>query len=431
MNKHIAYNFVLILIIIQCVKSQDNDPDQPDEEDEDNFEVLDLDKIIEQRISRFEDPRYQHYDYYQPELQEYPTQPETQPEQHDLYQSYDQYQPESQEYQPGDQYYPGYQQEHQQCQPEYQYYPGYQPEHQQYQPEQYGQYQPYETQIQTQEQQYYVPPTTQPATQAPQVTQESQTIIHSTQPTYQQHYGFYQPVQQTEQLEPEVIQVQQIDDEEKEKERQPRAQLLEKLKQKIQRPQSSQPGKRTRPQTTSGDQDEEEEDEEELVKVHPLISPKKSIHIKFFKRDSDGNLVEMTYCDYVIIYGDPNKTEYMFIVDLEQIECDDRIIYQHIDGTPYCVSLIHSKKTNVFVMTNSDGFTLVKKIRGKWTTTQEAIPDFVKMFTKNEEGKLIYLTKEKYTVTFTSNGSFRYTLIPVKWLTVWEKTDKDEEFPTG
>ncbi|EAN30713.1 SVSP family protein [Theileria parva strain Muguga] len=618
MNKHIVYNFVLIFIIIQCVESQDNNPDQPadDEEDEDNFDVLDLEQIIQQRLSRFDDPQYQPQ-YQQLQESQYPTQPETQPQHYDYYQPELQgYHSELSYYQPQHQYYPGYQPESQ----------GYQPEYQYYQPQPYGQYQPYEIQIQTQEPipyyvppqqpgQYYIPPVTQPTQQPsyqnyypgypphqpsyqhqhyePPVTQPAQQQqyyqpsqptqtqpqlpqpqyeyyepshpSHTTQPqhqyyeppqTYQpqqyyqpttapppqpqlpqQQYEYYQPTtapqtsqpeqqhyyeptttqtQQPEQYydpshptqqqhyyepphtqteviqsEPqspqtqsetvedddnfyvtehdqpqhyvpphtqvtkakqptgtqaEVIQVQQIDDEEKEKKRQQRAKLLEKLKRKIQRPdktkpskqQTAQPRKRKRPQTTSGDQGEEEEDEEEPIEIQSIVPIRKSSVIKLFKKDSSENLVEMTDKDYVITFDDSHKRKYKFKAYLEQIECNNEVIYVHTSGTPpYCFSLTHSKKTHIIIITKSQGFTLVRKVNGEWTRTDANIPDYVKFYKRDSGGNEVLITNNEYNIDFTSLRSFRYTFLPgtrchkvqVKGVIAWKKTEDDDNFP--
>ncbi|EAN30719.1 SVSP family protein [Theileria parva strain Muguga] len=125
-------------------------------------------------------------------------------------------------------------------------------------------------------------------------------------------------------------------------------------------------------------------------------------------------------------------------INLEQIECDDRIIYQHTHGTPYCSLLSHSKKTNVFVMTNSDGFTLVRKTKGEWKKNDYKIPENIILFTQDFLGNEIIITGDQYSIHFTSLGSFKYVLLPgvkcckivVDGLMVWEKTDDDVGFPT-
>ncbi|EAN30725.1 SVSP family protein [Theileria parva strain Muguga] len=493
MYKHIAYNFVLIFIIIQCVNSQDNVPDQP-ADDDDNFDVLDLDKIIEERLSRFDDPQYQPQ-YQQLQESQYPTQPQTQPQ--------SQTQP---------QYYPGYQPETDQYQQEYQYYPGYQPESLEYQPEQYGQYQPYETQIQTQEQQYYVPPTSQPQ---PQVTQESQyqyylpettdpygyqqpyetqtlydigqqpitetqpqvtqyqpvhhpftysddtygtqvtqALPQVTQPTQQPQYQYYQPTHtQTEVTQPPQTQSQTVEEDDNF--------CVTEHDQPVQEPSETETGftygqtqpttqeptqqsiepqkearKRTRTRSTSGDQGEEE-DGEELVEVHPLISSEKSVHIKFYKRNNLGMLVEMCRKDYVVTFADSHKRKYRFKTNLEQIECNNEIIYVHTSGTPYCFSLSHSIRTDIIIITNIQGFVLIKKNYGKWTRTDFTIPDYVKMFTQDIGGNELLLTIDHYIIDLTSFGSFKYTFLPgikctkiiVKDMVAWKKSNKDDGFP--
>ncbi|EAN32291.1 SVSP family protein [Theileria parva strain Muguga] len=526
MNKHIVYNFVLIFIIIQCVESQDNNPDQPadDEEDEDNFDVLDLEQIIQQRLSRFDDPQYQPQ-YQQLQESQYPTQPETQPQHYDYYQPELQgYHSELSYYQPQHQYYPGYQPESQ----------GYQPEYQYYQPQPYGQYQPYEIQIQTQEPipyyvppqqpgQYYIPPVTQPTQQPsyqnyypgypphqpsyqhqhyePPVTQPAQQQqyyqpsqptqtqpqlpqpqyeyyepshpSHTTQPqhqyyeppqTYQpqqyyQHttapqtsqqqpiYQYYeppstqpqtqpqpQPQTQTEVTQPPQTQTQTVEDDDN---------FYVTEHDQVQQPQpQKKPTKRKKPITTqqiqppSGDEDEEDDDEQPIKLKKPRYI-KITKHIKFYKRNYLGMLVPMSGEDYVVKHNDRDKAKYDFISNLEQIESDGEIIFEHLYGTPYFSSLTHSKRTNIHILTNGEGFILIKKIRGEWRRTDAPIPDYVKLFKQDLEGNDVLLTKYHYTITFTSNGSFRYSFLPgvechkivVDGLVAWEKTEEDEGFP--
>ncbi|EAN32282.1 SVSP family protein [Theileria parva strain Muguga] len=511
----VTYKCVLIFIIIKCVKSQDNNPDQPaDEEDEeDNFEVLDLDKIIQQRLDRFEDPQYLPQ-YQQLQESQYPTQPQIQPQQYDLDQSYDQHQPELLGYQP--QQYPGYQTESFQ----------YQPETSGYHPQQYAPYQSYELQTQTQQQQYYQPPPTQPTPQVPQLTQESQYQYYGTetqdpyvyqqpygtqtlcdighqpitetqpqiQPAYQhyipvtqpsipltqpsypyyQHYvltptfqqtqaGYqlYEPTQtqsiqesqpqpqpqfqqlshyvpelvETQQptgpLEPEVIQVQQIDDEETEKERQQTAQSLDKIKSKMDYDQQTQEPRKKRkksrsPSPVPSDEPSESGDEEEEPVKRKEPKPRRKYNlIKFYKRSYSGNILEMTNEDYLIIVSDGNKKIYKFRADLEQLECGGEIVYEHTSGTPYCLLLSHSLRTDIFILTSSDGFTLVKKTKGEWRRTDAPIPDHIKLFTQNKEGDYVLMTNKDYNIDFTSMGSFRYEFFHVTDTVAWEKTDDD------
>ncbi|EAN31360.1 SVSP family protein [Theileria parva strain Muguga] len=425
MYKNIVCNFILIFIIIKCVKSQDNNPDQPadDEEDEDNFEVLDLDKIIQQRLDRFEDPQYQpEPTYYQP--QQYPV---YQPQQYDQYlpQQFGHYQPQ-----------------------QYDHYQPYQTQtsQPQSQQQQHDHYQPYEptaaqpTQPQTQPQQYpgYQPESYTPyQTPQQQVTQPEQYYQHYGPPSYDpyQHIPTYPPGYQTQPME------------HYEPQPQPQSETLEDEEdfyvtehdqpypqQEPQQPQQPiKPRKRAR-KRKDPQAPEEQGDEQPRKRRRPV---KKTIDIKFYKKDSDGKLVEMINEDYKVTYDDRNKTKYDFILDLERIEYEDQIIYENKKGAPYCSSLTYSKKTKIVVMTFSDVFLLIKKTKESWKTISETTPDYVRMFTQNEEGNYVLMTKEHYKVTFTSHASFRYELHPgvkcykivVKWLTAWEKTDNDAEFP--
>eukprot|EP00375_Theileria_parva_P002854 XP_765535.1 hypothetical protein [Theileria parva strain Muguga] len=428
MNKHIAYNFVLIFIIIKYVKSQDNNPEQPADEkeegDEDNFDVLDLDKIIAERISRFDDPRYQP-DYQQITESQYLPQMLIQPQQYDQLPSQQQLH---------------YVQEL-------------------LEPEQYGQYQPYQTQTSqplTQPQQYdqyqpYVPPQPQPTQPSYQYYGPSQPAqptyqyyITPSQPTQQptyQYYGVSQPTQefyqtylptqpQTEVSQPPQPQPQP------EPEPQPIAQEFQQPEdddnfyvtehdQQHQGPSATDPGflygptqpttqpitqesthyvppqtqdqvaqqptesvKRKRTQDSEDQGEGEEEDEEVSAKrKKPLL---KLYDIKLLKNDSDGMLVEMTEEDYLIIFSDRAKTKLKFKADLEQIECEGDIIYVHSHGTPYCSGLAISRYTKIFILASIDEFILIKKTRGSWETTQKTIPDYVNIYTQDDEGNDFY-----------------------------------------
>ncbi|EAN30720.1 SVSP family protein [Theileria parva strain Muguga] len=463
-----TYKCVLIFIIIKCVESQDNNPDQPSEEEEEyNFDVLDLDKIIQDRISRFDDPQYQHYDYYQPELQGHPPQPQTQPQQHPGYQ------PESQGYQPQTQPQPEYQyyqpEQYDFYQPEtLQYQPesyGYEPEQfDQYQQEAYGYYEPPTTQPSQQPQQYYQSTTTQPYQQpsypyyGPPVPPQPQPAQPSypyylpppTQPTYQQQpqYQYYQPTTTQTPTQPEVTHSPQ-----------PQSETVEddddfyvtEHDQQIQEPvpvpetghettqQSIKPQKEPRKRATKrkDPRTPEKQDEEEPVKLKKPRQIKKSKKPKFYKRNYLGKLEEMTEEDYVVIFSDKKKKEYVFNTYLEQIEFDNELIYEHINGTSYCSLLSQTKETDVFILTNSDGFTLVKRIKGIWTTTDHVTPYYVKLFTQDDEGNEVLITSDQYIIDLNSFGSFTYKFhlgvkcykIVVKEITAWEKTDEDDEIP--
>eukprot|EP00375_Theileria_parva_P001898 XP_764573.1 hypothetical protein [Theileria parva strain Muguga] len=532
----VTYKCILIFIIIKYVESQDNNPDQPaDEEDEDdNFEVLDLEQIIQERISRFDDPRYQPQ-YQQLEESQYPPQPQAQPQYYDLDQG------ETQGYQTQPQYYDVYQpqqygpyqtpqfqthpleqqpyvpvthpqtitQEQEQTQQQVSQYYYYGSETQ----DPYGYQQPYGTQslydtgqqpitdTQTQEQ-YYGPPPTQPSqpqyqhyepshpTQQqsyqyygpptpiqsqPQQVPQQQYYQHyvptltqtSTQPSYQyydpyeppqtyqpqeQYYGPPQPQPQPSYQhyvpsQPQVTQQPQTQPQPQTPSQPPITQPPQPQPQTIEdddnfyvtehayaqqpQPQKKQrkrkkPTKRKQIQPPSGDQSDEislsEDDEQPIKRKKTLL---KRYDIKFYKRDNLGMLVEMNEGDYNVTFNDKDKKKYLFISNLERIECDGEIIFEHSSGTPYFPLVNHSKKTNIHILTNSGGFILIKKIKGQWIRTDAPIPDYVYLYTQDSEGSEVLLTKYHYTITFTSLGSFRYELLPV----AWEKTEEDEGFP--
>ncbi|EAN30724.1 SVSP family protein [Theileria parva strain Muguga] len=563
MNKNIAYNFVLIFIIIKYVQSQDNDPDQPSEDNEDdyNFDVSDLDEIIEEETAVLINPQYQPQ-YQQLQESQYPTQLQTQPQHYDLYQGESQgyqpellgyqpellpyqheslqYQPESScyqtellEYDPYKQYqvqtqeqqleepqhhyygppltqtvtqtqsqepeqyygtapiiqpqqYPeyqpessGYQPESQGYQPEsseyyleQQYYPGYQQQQQQYQTDTYGYYQPPAPtqQITQQQEQYYITPPHQPSYQEqyyePPVTQPTQQPSYQNyypgypphQPSYQEQYyepPVTQPAQQQQYYGPPTTLPQRTQPDQYyvpppqqttvQPSSQPRYQYYrpnqpieeretETGHETTQKSTKRQNKQRKRTRATSGDQTEKKDGEESVKRIRPLV---KKYDIKFYKRNYLGKLVEMIVCEYVITYTDTHKTKYNFYADLQQIECGGEIVYVHTNGRPYCSSLTHSKRTEIIVMTNSDGFTIINKVDGEWTRTDANIPDYVKFYKRDSGGNEILITNNEYNIDFTSLRSFRYTFLPgvrchkvqVGNLVPWKKTEDDDNFP--
>ncbi|EAN30712.1 SVSP family protein [Theileria parva strain Muguga] len=519
MNKNIVYNFILIFIIIKCVKSQDNDPDQPseddDEEDEYNFEVSDVDEIIEEETGGLINPQYQPQ-YQQIEESQYPTQPQTQPQQ------YPGYLPESQGYQPEYQYYPGYQQQQQQYQtdtygyyqppaptqqvpqqldqyydqyestpqvPQHpdQYYQHYgpttpiqpsqpQPQPQPQQQPSYQYYDPYNPTQPQQPEQYHEPshPPQQPSYQyyePPQPTQQPSyqhyEPSHPTQP--QSTYQYYQPTTapppqpqvpqpQYQYYLPPPTQPQTTDDDENF--------YVTEHDQVHQVPSTgdpefiygpSQPPTQypIPPQQTIGESTEqpikprkratkrkdprtpEKQGDEQPIKLKKPRYIKKTKHINFYKRGHLGMLVEMNESDYNVTHSDEDKTKYLFNANLEQIESDGEVVYEHLYGIPYCSSLTHSKRTNVIIITNIQGFILIKKTKGLWERTDANIPDYVTLFSEDSDGELMFLSKEHYNIIFTSNASFRYEMLPgvechkivVDGLVAWEKTEEDEGFP--
>ncbi|EAN32292.1 SVSP family protein [Theileria parva strain Muguga] len=545
----VTYKCILIFIIIKYVESQDNNPDQPaDEEDEDdNFEVLDLEQIIQERISRFDDPRYQPQ-YQQLEESQYPPQPQAQPQYYDLDQG------ETQGYQTQPQYYDVYQpqqygpyqtpqfqthpleqqpyvpvthpqtitQEQEQTQQQVSQYYYYGSETQ----DPYGYQQPYGTQslydtgqqpitdTQTQEQ-YYGPPPTQPSqpqyqhyepshpTQQqsyqyygpptpiqsqPQQVPQQQYYQHyvptltqtSTQPSYQyydpyeppqtyqpqeQYYGPPQPQPQPSYQhyvpsQPQVTQQPQTQPQPQTPSQPPITQPPQPQPQTIEdddnfyvtehayaqqpQPQKKQrkrkkPTKRKQIQPPSGDQSDEislsEDDEQRPVKRKKCKIVKKTKHIKFYKIDIQGNPLEMNEGDYNVTFNDKDKKKYLFISNLERIECDGEIIFEHSSGNPYSSSLTHSKRTNIIIITISEGFILIKKSSGEWERTDYKIPDYVKLFTQDDGGNDVLLTSNDYDIDFTSKASFRYAMRPgvkctkiiVNGLVAWKKTNKNDD----
>ncbi|EAN30741.1 SVSP family protein [Theileria parva strain Muguga] len=456
MNKNISHNFILILIVIKYVESADNNPNQPapEDEEEDNFEVLDLSETgqqtnptenpehpapyqqisellylqTESQLEQQSQPQPQHYGTYQP----YQAQTQTQQQQTDTYWYYEPPQIQTITQQQLEQL-------HQE--PQYHYYvPEYTDPYGSQQ--QSTQSQPSQLLTQpTQEQSIHYVPTlvsqAQQPTGKPPVIYMVLSKVQLQLPTYYSPATIIQTQQTAEQLEPEVIEVQSIEESFEEKlVTQEMDRLLDKLKEKVGQTDKTQPGKRKRTRTTSGNQGEDDDGQEPVKRKDP--KPQRKIKkLKFYKKDCEGNLVEMTGRDYGVIFSNSNKAKYIFNACLEQIERGNEIIYVHSQRVPYCSLLRYSKPNDIIVMTNSDGFTLVKKSKGIWTRTDHVIPDYVKFYTRDLGGNYVLITSDQYNIDFTSDRSFRYEFFPgvkchkivVTGMIAWKKTDNDADYP--
>uniref|UniRef100_A0A3B0MQG9 Theileria-specific sub-telomeric protein, SVSP family, putative n=1 Tax=Theileria annulata TaxID=5874 RepID=A0A3B0MQG9_THEAN len=306
--------------------------------------------------------------------------------------------------QPESQYQPQLTEPPQQPEPQYQppsYQPLQQPQYQHYQPYQpYLPYQPYQP-PQPQQQPYYPGPEPyQPYPPAPYVQYPQPTQPYGPTPQYQPYMPYQPPMDQSAQ------------------------------------PETDEPGDRSNEpgdkRDKRGKRDRSGDEEERPSKRRKIRAPRRCKEVKFLKKNPEGNLIEMIRNDYNIRYNDRDKFKCDFKVNLEGIVCDSHVIYEHSEGTPYCSTLTHSKRNDIFVINNLSIFILIKRTDDSWKTTVKELPSNIKLYGEDSEGSEIDLKREDYSVSFTSHGSFKYLISPdkrctkivVEGIVVWEKTEE-------
>ncbi|XP_952698.1 Theileria-specific sub-telomeric protein, SVSP family, putative [Theileria annulata] len=246
---------------------------------------------------------------------------------------------------------------------------------------------------------------TEPATEKSeqQTTKEQQTqsepskerTEEATQPTHTE------PIHTTEELEPETIPVEIGSDEE-------------------------------------GDGDEGEPEEEEPPKEPGESTEimKKCKTITFMKLNEEGKLVKMHLRDFVIKYINSSITRYRLKANLEQLLCDDIIIFEHKPENKYCTSITHYKSRDVFILISPNGYYLVENRKSSWKVKYENFAKCLSVYTIDSEGNEIKLTEEYYNAKISDRPSItvdfykhtKCTKIMYKGKLVWEKTD-DEGYP--
>ncbi|XP_953545.1 Theileria-specific sub-telomeric protein, SVSP family member, putative [Theileria annulata] len=182
--------------------------------------------------------------------------------------------------------------------------------------------------------------------------------------------------------------------------------------------------------------DEEEEEEEEGKKPDQRV--KICEVIRFFKKNEEGVLVEMSWGDYEITGYNTYTTKYTLYDKLEKIDCDGETVYEYKEGKEYCNYLTYNRIKNSFIVRNKSGFILCRFSEGIWKTSSRSIPNFVKIYKYDSEGNLVEISPEECTIDLTTGGSLKYkflkevkcTKIEIKTIKAWEKKD-ESEYPIG
>ncbi|XP_954712.1 Theileria-specific sub-telomeric protein, SVSP family [Theileria annulata] len=147
---------------------------------------------------------------------------------------------------------------------------------------------------------------------------------------------------------------------------------------------------------------------------------KKSEHTKickqitFIKKDEMGNFVEMDNHDFDIDYEVKATIKYSFKTNLEIIYCDGEIVYTHDIGMEYALSLKYSKFMGRFIIQLRKDFLFIRYLDDKWLVKTKKIPDYIKIFTQDDQGNYIELTPEHCNIDITSTGSFKYNVDSLK-----------------
>ncbi|XP_952706.1 Theileria-specific sub-telomeric protein, SVSP family, putative [Theileria annulata] len=261
-------------------------------------------------------------------------------------------------------------------------------------------------------------PTTESSSHQP--TQEEPTKEPTKEPT--QHT---QLTSEPEQLQPETIPVEIGSDEDEEPPETP-----------------SGPGDGDQPpdKPEEGEGEDESgdgEDGEEKDEKHEVEDIKKCKEVKFLKKDQYGNLVRMTEKkDYKLKHTGFNKIKYEIIANLEQILCDEEVIFEHKSDFPYTKILTYNRTENAFVISRKGGFVLIKRVNGIWKQIGRRIPSYIKMYSQDSHGNYVELTKEYYYIEMSPRASIKYTfitglgckLITLRGEVIWTKTNIDD-FP--
>eukprot|EP00375_Theileria_parva_P002850 XP_765531.1 hypothetical protein [Theileria parva strain Muguga] len=446
MNIRITYKSILLIILLGFVRCADKPDDQPtaksvglvaysDSEEEENFDVTDLTEIGQQTIGRINSDYPTHQSIQENKLQTELQKLQTEIKK--LHTKLRQLQTELRKY------YPGYlapttQQQEQhygspQTQPvihepepliEPEPYGEYQSESLQSEQVQYGHDGPKQyTQLQVpqEREQYYEPPTTQPQQEQyqyyvspqPQLQDQAQqygTMDQSYQyyapppirrpiPCYPevayQSYYFprYPPYIPPQVTEPQQTEHYYVPPQTQQPSPQPDTEYATPPQELSQEVTPIQP-----PSIDQSDSTVKSGHKQGSVKRK---KPSRKTHkIELYKKDAGGNLVEMSDNDYFITHMDVDKGKYLFNSNLEQIRSEGEIVYEHLSGTPYCSVLKHRRRYNIFILTNPEGFILVKKVEGVWRKFPKSIPDFLKLYTQDSEGSEILLTEGIRIFTF-------------------------------
>eukprot|EP00375_Theileria_parva_P001885 XP_764560.1 hypothetical protein [Theileria parva strain Muguga] len=183
-----------------------------------------------------------------------------------------------------------------------------------------------------------------------------------------------------------------------------------------------------------------EEGREKYVKQvsEPYKKDGKCEIIRFFKKNNEGVLVEMTGRDYTVSFSDKKIVKYGFKEDLELVLCNGETAYKHVPGKVYYSSLTYYRNTNTLIIVGGGEFLRIIYNKGKWRASSRRSPTIPEFYTKNSKGTYLLLSSEYYTFDITPTGSFKYIFISgvkcskiiLNKLLVWKKTD-EPEYPTS
>ncbi|XP_953544.1 Theileria-specific sub-telomeric protein, SVSP family member, putative [Theileria annulata] len=267
---------------------------------------------------------------------------------------------------------------------------------------------------QPQPQAYYPVPTTESNKESTH-TQHTQEPQEPTQPSPQHTQYTTEPSG----LEPETIPVEVGSDEEEEPPKPP-----------------SGPGDGDQPPDgpeegpeDEGDEDEEENEEEKK----PSKVVKKCKQITFMKKNEEGELIEMIEGDYEIKYEIQYQTRYEFLANLEELHCDDEIVFQHRIGNKYCKVLVYNYKNTTFLIILENSYVFVSCDNGIFKTNVRRIIDCLKIYTIDSIGNEVQISEKDYKLRITKfkwfmikfNNGIKCHKIVFKNMLVWEKTNYD------
>ncbi|EAN30709.1 putative integral membrane protein [Theileria parva strain Muguga] len=194
----------------------------------------------------------------------------------------------------------------------------------------------------------------------------------------------------------------------------------------------------------AGGGDEEEKDGKRRKKRVEKLSTflpevRKCDKITFMKKTDTEGLIKMIWKDFYVSGCGLNITKYSFIADLEQLICDDEVIYERKPGKPYYRSVCYNNQLGSFVFESKGGLLLLRYTKGKWKPNKYKHRCPFKLFTTSDgDGNSVELTHDDYCVDVGTNGTIRYrfcnsikcTKVMLGEELVWEK-GVNEEHPLG
>ncbi|EAN31367.1 SVSP family protein [Theileria parva strain Muguga] len=174
----------------------------------------------------------------------------------------------------------------------------------------------------------------------------------------------------------------------------------------------------------AGDGDDEEEEEEK-----PSEAVKKCKKIRFFKKNSEGNIIPMIKKDFKRIHDDDKLKKYLLYANLEVLLCDGDVVYKHNAGINYPTQLSYNKVKNIFIFTRRGGFLLIKYSEGEWRVEGRRDQEYLKFYSKTHWGKYVEITCNDYYTELSAAKAFKYTFregvncekVTYKGETIWRR----------